>query len=53
VGAELQLHPFLTSALDGGEWLDSHPGRLTMGEEPRVPLIQRLEDSIPRLEFVH
>jgi hypothetical protein len=25
VGLEVQLHTFLTSALDGGEWSDSRP----------------------------
>jgi hypothetical protein len=28
-GVEVQLHSFLTSALDGGEWLVSRPGRIT------------------------
>jgi hypothetical protein len=28
------LHPFLTSALDGGEWSTSRPGRLTSRQEP-------------------
>jgi len=26
---EVQLHAFLTSVLDGGEWLVSRPGRFT------------------------
>jgi len=26
-GVELQRHAFLTSALEGGEWSASHPGR--------------------------
>jgi hypothetical protein len=25
-GVELELHSFLTSQLDGGEWSASHPG---------------------------
>ena len=25
-GAEVQLHSFLTSSIDGGEWSASHPG---------------------------
>jgi hypothetical protein len=29
---EAQLHAFLTSALDGGEWSASRPGRLIAGE---------------------
>jgi hypothetical protein len=28
-GVEEQLHGFLTSALDWGEWSFSHPGRFT------------------------
>jgi len=28
-GVEVQLHAFLTSALDGGEWSVSRPGRFT------------------------
>jgi hypothetical protein len=32
---EVQFHSFLTSALDGGEWLTSRTGRLTLGKEPR------------------
>jgi hypothetical protein len=28
-GVEVQLHASITSALDGGEWSDSHPGRST------------------------
>jgi len=28
----VQLHVFLKSAWDGGEWLASHPGRFTPGE---------------------
>jgi hypothetical protein len=31
-GVEVQLHAFLTSALDGGEWSASHPGCFTPGE---------------------
>jgi hypothetical protein len=29
---ELELHAFLISALDGGEWSDSRPARYTTGE---------------------
>jgi len=32
VGDEVKLHVFLTSALDGGEWPVSHPGRFTLGK---------------------
>jgi len=28
-GVEVQLHASITSALDGGEWSDSHSGRFT------------------------
>jgi hypothetical protein len=31
-GVEVQLHAFLTSELDGGEWLPSRPGRFTPRE---------------------
>ena len=33
---------FLTSAVDGGEWLTSRPGRFTPGRDPRYPLKTRL-----------
>jgi hypothetical protein len=29
---DVQIHVFLTSALVGGEWLASRPGRFTPGE---------------------
>jgi hypothetical protein len=31
-GVDVHTHVFLTSALVGGEWSDSHPGRFTPGE---------------------
>jgi hypothetical protein len=31
-GVEVQLHQFLTSALDGGEWSASRPGRFSLRE---------------------
>jgi hypothetical protein len=31
-GVDVQTHVFLTSALVGGEWSASHPGRFTHGE---------------------
>jgi len=34
-GLEVQLHPFLTSALDESEWSASYPGPLT--SEERAP----------------
>jgi hypothetical protein len=40
VGLDVQVHIFLTSALAGGEWSDSRPGRFTPppspGKEPSV-----------------
>jgi len=29
-GVEVSLHAFLTSALDGGEWSDLHPGHFKL-----------------------
>jgi hypothetical protein len=34
-GVEVKLQAFLTSALDGGEWLASRPGRFDPGEMVR------------------
>jgi hypothetical protein len=34
--------PFLTSALDGGEWSASLPGRFHPGKSPWYPLDRRL-----------
>jgi hypothetical protein len=31
-GVDVYIHIFLTSALVGGEWSASHPGRFTPGE---------------------
>jgi hypothetical protein len=39
-GTEVQLHEYLTSALDGGEWSASHSGRFTPGEKATVPTEQ-------------
>jgi hypothetical protein len=41
-GVHVVIHIFLTSALDGGEWSASLPGRFTPGKEPRYPLDRRL-----------
>jgi hypothetical protein len=42
-------HAFLTSALDGGEWSASRPGRFTpQGKSPRYPLDRRLGESQSR-----
>jgi hypothetical protein len=32
VGVDVEIHIFLTSALVGGEWSTSRPGRFTPGE---------------------
>ena len=37
------ITPFLTSALDGSEWLTSRPHRLIPRKEPRYPLNMRLD----------
>jgi hypothetical protein len=38
---EVQIHSFLTSALEGGERSASRPGRaLPPGKEPPVPIVQ-------------
>jgi hypothetical protein len=37
-GLEGIIPLFLTSALAGGEWSASRPGRFTSGEEPPVPI---------------
>jgi len=34
-GVEVQIHAFLTSALDGGEWSAFRPGRFTSSEIAR------------------
>jgi hypothetical protein len=42
-------YSFLTSALDGGEWSTSRPGRdLTRGKDPRYPLYRRVGGSQSR-----
>jgi len=40
-GTEVQLHSFLTSALDGCEWSASRPGRFTYTKEPQYPFNRR------------
>jgi hypothetical protein len=37
-GVDALIHIFLTSALAGGEWSASRPGRFTPGEKPGVPI---------------
>jgi hypothetical protein len=41
-GVAVVNHIILTSALAGGEWSASRPGRFTSGEEPQCPLEKRL-----------
>jgi hypothetical protein len=41
-GADIQLHSFLTSGHDGGEWSVLRPGLCTHTEVPRYPLSRRL-----------
>jgi len=57
---EVQLHAFLTSALDGGEWSTSRLGRFTSGErapgthriggwmDPRAGLVAVVKRKIPQ-----
>jgi hypothetical protein len=40
--------PFLTSALDGDEWLVSRPGRFIPGEKPAVPTVRADMESVAR-----
>jgi hypothetical protein len=42
VGGEVQLHSFLSSALDGREWLTSRSGRCALWKERRYLLNRRL-----------
>jgi hypothetical protein len=66
VGVDVQIHIFLTSALVGGEWLASRPGRVTPGKtapgthwiggwvDPRAGLDdvgKRKSLTLPVLEF--
>jgi hypothetical protein len=37
-GVDVQTHIFLISALVGGEWSASRPGRFTPGEAPQLPI---------------
>jgi hypothetical protein len=51
-GVEVELHPFLTSALDGGEWSASRRGRFTPGTVgPRVGLDAAMKNSQPMPEL--
>jgi hypothetical protein len=60
-GVEVQIHSYLTSALDGGEWLASRPGHFTPREKgpgirwmggwvgPRAGLDAVVRKKIPNL----
>jgi hypothetical protein len=48
-GAEIQLHAFLTSALDEGEWSASRSGLFAPGE--RAPGTRVLENKARRRAF--
>jgi hypothetical protein len=42
-GGKYSSYTFLTTALDGGQWSASRPGRaLPLGKDPRYPLDRRL-----------
>jgi hypothetical protein len=41
-GVDVEIHIFLTSALIGGEWSVSHPGRFTPGKDYPVQLYGKL-----------
>jgi hypothetical protein len=41
-GVDVQIQVYLTSAIVGGEWSASHPGRFTRGE--RAPDIHSIGD---------
>jgi hypothetical protein len=43
-GVEVQLHAFMTSALDGGEWSASRPSRFTRRE--RAPFTHQIEGLV-------
>jgi hypothetical protein len=45
-GVEVQLHEFLTAALDGGEWSASRPSRFTPMERARVEILWRCCDNL-------
>jgi hypothetical protein len=50
LGSGGAVPPFLTSALDGGEWSASCPGHFTPGKEPQYPLDRRLVGPRERAE---
>jgi hypothetical protein len=48
--AEVLLHLFLTSTLDGGEWSNSFPGRFTPGKALQYALYNK---SRPRFKLLY
>jgi hypothetical protein len=38
-GVVVEIHIFFTSALVGGEWSASHPGRFIQGKELPEPIV--------------
>jgi hypothetical protein len=51
---DVYIYIFLTSALAGGEWSASRPGRITPGKDPRAGLDgvkKRTFFTIPGLEL--
>jgi hypothetical protein len=45
---EVQLHSFITSALDGGEWSASHRGRFTQDQNLQYSLKMWLGENQSR-----
>jgi hypothetical protein len=51
---EVQLLAFLTSALSGGEWSLSRPGRFTAGERvPRLDAAEKTKIHLPLPGIIH
>jgi len=38
-GVEIQVHSFLTSAPERGEWTNARPSRLRKGKDPSIHLV--------------
>lgn len=51
-GHEMSLHSFLTCALEGGEWLVSHPRHFTPGKEPDAHWVGCWAGPRPGLDFL-
>jgi hypothetical protein len=50
-GVEVQLHSFLTSAVEKGEQTASHPGDLTPQKKSKVP--REYEAGWPQSQYSH